>query len=196
VPRSSTGSTSSTPVYSGVVRASATPAATARSTSSRCGRDVEARYAIDPDRRTLHGISLGAIGTWHMAPLYPESAEEFEDYWRPAAFEPGWEAANLEITETELDVPAVANGFELTAANLSALTLDTRRMRLDAAKPVTATLTGDGATTLRLLGDFRPATTATLDGAAVPVTVDRDGLTVAVELPGTETRSLVLTPRP
>lgn len=34
--------------------------------------DVKARYAIDEDQHTLHGISLGAIGTWYMSTLYPD----------------------------------------------------------------------------------------------------------------------------
>lgn len=34
--------------------------------------DVRARYAVDEDRTTLHGISLGAIGTWHMGTQSPD----------------------------------------------------------------------------------------------------------------------------
>jgi len=34
--------------------------------------DVEAHYATDPNKTTLHGISLGAIGTWYMSTLYPD----------------------------------------------------------------------------------------------------------------------------
>lgn len=34
--------------------------------------DVRARYRVDPDRVTLHGVSLGAIGSWYLSQLYPD----------------------------------------------------------------------------------------------------------------------------
>lgn len=34
--------------------------------------DMLARYRIDDARRTVHGVSLGAIGTWYLARLYPD----------------------------------------------------------------------------------------------------------------------------
>lgn len=34
--------------------------------------DMLARYRVNPERRTLHGVSLGAIGSWHMGTLYPD----------------------------------------------------------------------------------------------------------------------------
>jgi hypothetical protein len=34
--------------------------------------DIHARYRIDPERGTVHGVSLGAIGTWYVSRLYPE----------------------------------------------------------------------------------------------------------------------------
>ncbi len=34
--------------------------------------DVMARYDVDLDRVTAHGVSLGAIGTWYLTPLYPD----------------------------------------------------------------------------------------------------------------------------
>jgi hypothetical protein len=34
--------------------------------------DMHARYRIDPERRTVHGVSLGAIGTWYVSRLYPD----------------------------------------------------------------------------------------------------------------------------
>ena len=35
-------------------------------------RDIEAHYAVDPNRRTIHGVSLGAIGTWYVSALSPD----------------------------------------------------------------------------------------------------------------------------
>ena len=34
--------------------------------------DMLARYRIDDAHRTVHGVSLGAIGTWYMARTYPD----------------------------------------------------------------------------------------------------------------------------
>ena len=34
--------------------------------------DMHARYRIDAERRTVHGVSLGAIGTWYVSRLYPD----------------------------------------------------------------------------------------------------------------------------
>jgi hypothetical protein len=34
--------------------------------------DVKRRYPVDVDQQTLHGISLGAIGTWYIAQRYPD----------------------------------------------------------------------------------------------------------------------------
>lgn len=34
--------------------------------------DMHARYRIDPERRTVHGVSLGAIGSWYVSRLYPD----------------------------------------------------------------------------------------------------------------------------
>jgi hypothetical protein len=48
--------------------------------------DVQRRYRIDPDRRYLHGISLGAIGTWYMATLYPDRFAAV----LPSIFSPGF----------------------------------------------------------------------------------------------------------
>lgn len=35
-------------------------------------RDVQERYRVDADQTTVHGISLGAIGSWYMSTLYPD----------------------------------------------------------------------------------------------------------------------------
>ncbi len=34
--------------------------------------DVAARYAADPDRLYLTGLSMGGYGTWHLAAVYPD----------------------------------------------------------------------------------------------------------------------------
>jgi hypothetical protein len=34
--------------------------------------DMHQRYRIDSERRTVHGVSLGAIGTWYVSRLYPD----------------------------------------------------------------------------------------------------------------------------
>ncbi len=34
--------------------------------------DVTNRFHTDPDRHTIHGVSLGALGTWYVARLYPD----------------------------------------------------------------------------------------------------------------------------
>ncbi len=34
--------------------------------------DVARRYRTDPERRTAHGVSLGALGTWYVTRLYPD----------------------------------------------------------------------------------------------------------------------------
>ena len=34
--------------------------------------DVLRRYRVDEDRVTVHGVSLGAIGSWYMSQLYPD----------------------------------------------------------------------------------------------------------------------------
>lgn len=48
--------------------------------------DVQKHYRIDVDRRTLHGISLGAIGTWYMSTLYPDRFSAA----LPSIFTPGF----------------------------------------------------------------------------------------------------------
>ena len=34
--------------------------------------DMLQRYRVDGERRTVHGVSLGAVGTWHLSSLYPD----------------------------------------------------------------------------------------------------------------------------
>ena len=35
-------------------------------------RDVRAHYRTDPERHFIHGVSLGAIGSWYMSRIYPD----------------------------------------------------------------------------------------------------------------------------
>lgn len=107
--------------------------------------------------------------------------EEFAKVWRPADFEPGWQELRLTTTPTSFPRQEVANAFTLTGTALAAVTLDTRRMKLDPRAPLTGTLDSDGATTLRLLGDFGPPTRATLDGETIDP--HADGGSLAVEVP-------------
>lgn len=78
------------------------------------------------------------------------SEEEFRALWKPEVWQAGWEALNLTVTPTELDVPAVANGFVLTAVNLASVRLDTERMRLDLSRPVEAFIDSDGPVDFQL----------------------------------------------
>ena len=34
--------------------------------------DMLKRYRVDGERRTIHGVSLGALGTWYVARMYPD----------------------------------------------------------------------------------------------------------------------------
>src|SRR3954471_17451574 len=111
--------------------------------------------------------------------LFRLSPEEFAKVWRPADFEPGWEKLNLTVTPTSFPKQDVANAFTMKSESLGAVSLDARRMALDAGKRLTGTLDGDGATTLTLLGSFGGK--ATLDGAPIPVQKVPGG--VAVEIP-------------
>jgi hypothetical protein len=106
--------------------------------------------------------------------------QEFDKVWRPADFEPGWEAVTLTKTPTTFPRREVRNAFTLTGKGLGATILDSARMGLDAHAPLEGTLDGDGPTTLALLGDFGPATTATLDGKPVRIATNGKRLTVTV----------------
>lgn len=35
-------------------------------------QDMLRRYRVDDERRTIHGVSLGALGTWYLGRLYPD----------------------------------------------------------------------------------------------------------------------------
>jgi hypothetical protein len=107
--------------------------------------------------------------------------DQFPKVWRPADFEPGWQELHMTTTPTTFPKRDIANAFTLTGTGLGAATLDTARMALDPHAEITGTLDGDGATALRLLGDFGSQTTATLDGA--PVAVDATGTSLTVDVP-------------
>ena len=108
------------------------------------------------------------------------SPDEFAKVWRPADFEPGWEQLSLTTTPTTFPKQDVANAFTLKGTGLGAATLDTKRMALDARSKLTGTLDGDGATTLTLLGRFRPLAKATLDGEPVALQLAGDRATVEI----------------
>src|SRR3954447_4320315 len=40
--------------------------------SLEVAQDVKSRYRTDPDRTFVHGVSLGAIGSWYEARMYPD----------------------------------------------------------------------------------------------------------------------------
>jgi dienelactone hydrolase len=84
-----------------------------------------------------------------------------------------------------------SNGFEATLQNLGEIAFDTARMGIDPNSQITASLTGDGTTTLLLLGQF-PAVTATLDGQPVPVQPTSEGVEITANLAGQH--QLVITP--
>jgi pimeloyl-ACP methyl ester carboxylesterase len=65
-----------------------------------------------------------------------------------------------------LSTPAPAgNGFEATLTGASAVTLDTHRMRLDTAVPMSGQVTNDAPLTLTLTGDWPAGATVTDNGA-------------------------------
>jgi dienelactone hydrolase len=84
------------------------------------------------------------------------------------------------------------NGFQATLTNLSGIAFATGRMGIDPAQQITATLTGDGNTTVTLLGQF-PAVTATVDGQPVAVQQTAEGIEITADLTGQ--RELVVTPQ-
>lgn len=138
---------------------------------------------------TIEGYQAEFRGLLRVTP------EEFEELWQPAQFQAGWRELNLDVTHNELPPEEVANAFRLTAANLAAATLDSARMELDPSTPITGELSGSGPLALTLTGPFGPATRATVDGQAVPVTVADGGVTVALEL-AEEPRLLEIIPAP
>lgn len=113
------------------------------------------------------------------------------------------EAPTLDTTDT---APAIVNGqrridgapivkrngFKATLTNLASVRFKTTRMGLDPQSPMTATLVGDGATTLRFDGSWPPGVHAALDGVDVPVTSDGRGIRMTVNLPAGAAHTLVV----
>lgn len=83
------------------------------------------------------------------------------------------------------------NGFKATLTNLGSVRFRTARMGLDPDNPMTATLIGDGPTTLRFDGKWPQGIRAELDGVEVPVTSD-GGIRVSVNLPAGSAHTLEL----
>ena len=82
------------------------------------------------------------------------------------------------------------NGFEATLRNVSSVRLKSRWMGLSPRAPLSASLSGDGRTTLRLEGRWAPR--ARLDGAPVRVTRTRRGTVVTVDLTPGRAHTLTL----
>ena len=90
---------------------------------------------------------------------------------------------------------AQRNGFEARLQNLRGITFLTERMGLKRDRPVSATLRGDGRTTVRLDGTWPRRLAARLDGRRVAVSRARDGaIAVPVDLAGAGPHMLQLTP--
>ena len=130
------------------------------------------------------GLYLNTVQNYRarIRGLLRVTPDQFAKAWRPADYEPGWQELHMTTTPTTFPKRDVANAFTLTGTGLGAATLDTRRMALDPRAQITGALDGDGPTALTLLGDFGPATTATIDGA--PVSVQRIGGAITVTVPG------------
>ncbi|HEX8647353.1 MAG TPA: alpha/beta hydrolase-fold protein [Thermoleophilaceae bacterium] len=93
--------------------------------------------------------------------------------------------------------PPRRNAFDAALTNVGRVTLDVRRMGLDADQPLRAKLAGDGTATLVLAGRFGQVA-ATLDGS--PVAVGRvsrvsGGISVPVDLAGAGEHELEIRPR-
>ena len=67
--------------------------------------------------------------------------------------------------------PTVANGFDVTLAGAAAVRLDLTRMAIATDRPVTGTVTTDGALELRLAGAWSGAPTVTVGGLPVAAQV-------------------------
>ncbi len=88
-----------------------------------------------------------------------------------------------------------ANAFTVALENLSGATLDVGRMGLSPSRSLSATLSGDGRTTLRLKARFPRGTMATLDGHAVPAKRAKKTLTLTLPLsPSPKPHRLTVTP--
>jgi predicted esterase len=84
------------------------------------------------------------------------------------------------------------NGFEARFQNVGSVLFRTGLMGLKPAETVTASLTGDGATTVRFDGTWPARLTATLDGKPVTVKRERNGIALALELAAGRAHALSL----
>lgn len=84
------------------------------------------------------------------------------------------------------------NGFRATLTTIGSVRFLTAQMGLDPAKPMTATLIGDGPTTLRFDGTWPQGVRATVDGVPVPVIRDGHGIRLTVALPAGAPHTLVV----
>jgi predicted esterase len=90
------------------------------------------------------------------------------------------------------DPIAKANGFEAKLTNIGSILFRTARMGLDPAKPVTASLTGDGPVTVRFDGAWPAGVKATFDGLGVAVKREPNGIAVDVTVPPVGAHALAL----
>jgi predicted esterase len=74
------------------------------------------------------------------------------------------------------------NGFEARLQNVGSVLLRTGLMGLKPTEPVSASLTGDGATTLRFDGAWPARLRATLDGRPATVKRERGAIALALDL--------------
>ncbi len=84
------------------------------------------------------------------------------------------------------------NAFKATLDNLRSVTLLSKRMGLRVGNRTAAKLTGDGATRLRLTGDWGPAVSATLDGRQVNASTGPGGVSLRLPLAAGSAHRLVL----
>ena len=142
----------------------------------------------------VEGLYTNAAKGWQgrFRGLFRMTEAQFREIWSPRSWENGWEELNLRLTQTTLPVPARANGFTMKTSNTGSLTLDAQRMGLDTSTRITATLTGDGPTTLTLLGDFASGRTVTLNGVVVSADATSASLTAQLDLNGDGEHALVV----
>jgi hypothetical protein len=82
------------------------------------------------------------------------------------------------------------NGFEATLTNLSSLRLDSALMGIKPRQPLTASLDGDGPTTLRFSGRWPKRVRATLDGQPLKAKRFKKSLSVNLSLAAGTTHTL------
>lgn len=87
-----------------------------------------------------------------------------------------------------------SNGFEATLTNVSQVTFKAQTMGLDPTAAVTAKLTGDGTTTVRLDGHWTRGTKATVDGTPATLYRSLSRIQVVANLGAGGVHQLVITP--